>query len=130
MAKRKAEYVFSDKDLINLDDLIKFITKKLIDQLLEVGYDTDGLDIQEKYKYYDNLLEKVFYEYRILTDNTFLEHPNKWFPILQKKCNIDIGILENIFEFEKEYLIFLNKNKYTDAKSKCNRRFVEVFHGL
>ena len=127
MAKRKAEYVFSDKDLINLDDLIEFITKKLIEQLLEGGHDTDGLDIQEQYKYYKNLLEKVFYEYRILTNNKSLEHPNKWFPELQKKCNINIGILENIFEFEKEYLIFLDKNKYTDTKSNCNRRFVEVF---
>ena len=109
MAKRKASYVFPDEDLINLDDEIKFITTKLLEQEYK-AYDDKGeqLDIQEQYKFFYNLVSGVLNEYIILNNNTILEHPNICFPELLKKCHVDIVTLNDIFEYEKEYFIFLN----------------------
>jgi hypothetical protein len=119
MAKRTALNAFSDKNLINLNNEIEFITTKLLEQ----GYKTyEQLDNQEQYKYFYNLVDKVFYEYLILNENTVLEHPNIFFKELLKKCPVNIGTLEDIFEYEKEYFIFLNN----DTNTISHRRFVSV----
>lgn len=57
MAKRKA----SDESLVHLDNEIKFITKKLLENGCKAFEgDSTPLDDQEQYKFFNNLVSLVF----------------------------------------------------------------------